>query len=73
MKPLEDPWLERCTKQVHGALINGYNDENISTKFEQQIKETEALSIEWTNLLEEIGVDSSISKELFKELLDDIL
>ena len=73
MRPLQDPKLEGCIKQIHGALINGYDDENISIKFQQQIKETEALSVEWTNLLEEIGVDSSISKELFKELLNDIL
>jgi hypothetical protein len=53
--------------------MNGYDDKNISTKFEEQIKETEALSVEWTGLLEEIGVDSSISKELFKEFLNDIL
>jgi hypothetical protein len=53
--------------------MNGYDDKYISIKFEQQIKETEALSVEWTNLLEEIGVDSSISKELFKELSNDIL
>lgn len=73
MRPVEDPKLERCTKQIQGALMNGYDDKNISTKFEEQIKETEALSVEWTGLLEEIGVDSSISKELFKEFLNDIL
>jgi hypothetical protein len=46
MRPVEDPKLERCTKQIQGALMNGYDDKNISTKFEEQIKETEALSVE---------------------------
>jgi hypothetical protein len=46
MKPLQDPKLEGCIKQIHGALMNGYDDKYISIKFEQQIKETEALSVE---------------------------
>jgi hypothetical protein len=31
------------------------------------------LSVEWTNFLETIGIDSSESQELLQEFLNDIL
>jgi hypothetical protein len=46
MMPKEDPELKSCFKQVQGAIINGYDIENVSFRFEEQIRETEALSVE---------------------------
>jgi hypothetical protein len=46
MMPKEDPELKSCFKQVQGAIINGYDNENVSVRFEEQIRETEALSVE---------------------------
>jgi hypothetical protein len=46
MMPKEDPELRSCFKQVQGAIINGYDNKNISIRFEEQIRETEALSVE---------------------------
>jgi len=73
MMPKEDPKLKSCYKQVQGAIIDGYDDENVSIRFKEQIRETKALSVEWTNFLEEIGIDSSQSQKLLQEFLDDIL
>ena len=73
MMPKEDPKPESCYKQVQGAIIDGYDDENVSIRFKEQIRETETLSMEWTNFLEEIGIDSSQSQKLLQEFLDDIL
>ena len=73
MIPKEDPELKSCFKQVQGVIINGYDNKKISIRFGEQIRETEALSVEWTNFLEELGIDSSESQELLQEFLNDIL
>ena len=73
MKPVDDPELKSCFKQVQGAILYGYEDKNVSIKFEEQIKEVRELSSEWENLLEEIGVGSIESKELLEEFFNDIL
>lgn len=73
MKPLADPELESCVKQMYGAGIHGYDHENVSIKFQEQIKEIKGLSLEWQEFLEEIGVSSMHSKELFEKLLNEII
>lgn len=73
MKPLVDPELESCVKQMYGAGIHGYDHENVSIKFQEQIKEIKELSLEWQEFLEEIGVSSINSKELFEKLLNEII
>lgn len=73
MKPLADPELESCAKQMYGAGIDGYDHQNVSIKFQEQIKEVKELSLEWQQFLEEIGVNSIHSKELFEKLLNGII
>ena len=73
MKPLADPELESCAKQMYGAGTHGYDHENISIKFQEQIKEIKGLSIQWQQFLEEIGINSIHSKELFGKLLNKII
>jgi hypothetical protein len=46
MIPKEDPELKSCFKQVQGVIINGYDNKKISIRFGEQIRETEALSVE---------------------------